>query len=95
MNVFYKWQKTGARGSNVWLGPCGDSFCYASCDLPVCKHQERLGRTPDEHNQECDKLHRARADVIIELYDLSQGSELADDVLHLFQRLKSKEDSGV
>lgn len=32
-----------------WLGPCGDSFCYASCDSPDCHWELRLGKTPSEH----------------------------------------------
>ena len=31
-------------------GPCGDSFCYGSCDMASCRHDLRLGKTPAEHN---------------------------------------------
>jgi hypothetical protein len=26
-----------------WRGPCGDSYCFASCDSPDCRYQFRLG----------------------------------------------------
>jgi hypothetical protein len=32
-----------------WLGGCGDSFCWASCDSPDCKSEYRLGDTPSKH----------------------------------------------
>lgn len=25
-----------------YQGPCGDSFCYASCDLPACREQSAV-----------------------------------------------------
>jgi len=33
-----------------YQGPCGDSFCYASCDLPACREQSAVL---------CDKHFRA------------------------------------
>lgn len=25
-----------------YVGPCGDSFCYASCDMSTCKEQSAV-----------------------------------------------------
>lgn len=25
-----------------YVGPCGDSFCYRSCDMSTCKRQEAV-----------------------------------------------------
>lgn len=25
-----------------YTGPCGDSFCYASCDMSACREQEAV-----------------------------------------------------
>lgn len=36
---------------NEWLGPCDDSFCYATCDLPDCRWEFRRGDTPNEHRR--------------------------------------------
>jgi hypothetical protein len=33
-------------------GPCGDSFCYGSCDMAACHYSYRLGKTPEAHNRE-------------------------------------------
>lgn len=35
---------------NKWMGGCGDSFCWGSCDSPHCKSEYRLGPTPEKHN---------------------------------------------
>lgn len=73
-----------------WAGPCGDSFCYASCNLPACKRDRRLGLTPKEHNEAVSKVHEARATAIIDLYKLD--GELAAEVRDLFERLKAREE---
>ena len=39
------------RGLEKWEGPCGDSFCYASCDNADCRREYRKGSTPAEHNK--------------------------------------------
>jgi hypothetical protein len=39
-----------------WLGPCADSFCYASCDSPDCKWDRRLGDTPKKHNEKLREM---------------------------------------
>lgn len=31
-------------------GPCGDSFCYASCDILSCHPASWLASNSDEHN---------------------------------------------
>lgn len=36
--------------TNAFEGPCGDSFCYASCDMATCRWDLRKGKTPAEHN---------------------------------------------
>lgn len=33
-----------------FMGPCGDSFCYASCDMATCRYDLRKGDTPAKHN---------------------------------------------
>ena len=47
MPILVVCQGCGQRGSDVrridrirtkdYMGPCGDSFCYASCDSPSCR----------------------------------------------------------
>lgn len=37
--------------NDKWLGPCGDSFCYASCDLPDCHWELRMGNTPNQDRE--------------------------------------------
>ncbi len=34
-------------------GPCGDSFCYASCDMAACRQQSAT--LCDEHFKELSK----------------------------------------
>lgn len=70
-----------------WNGPCGDSFCYASCDMPHCRRDLRLGVTPGEHNAIVATLHRDRAQEIIALYGLS--GDLATKVTDLFEELEA------
>lgn len=42
--------------TNKFAGPCGDSFCYASCDMAVCRYEMRKGKTPKEHNEKVMEL---------------------------------------
>jgi len=65
MNIWFNWRKTN---KTRWEGPCGDSFCYASCDIPSCRYDLRLGDTPAKHNQKVDELHKERAKHLNKLY---------------------------
>ncbi|MEO8035467.1 MAG: hypothetical protein ABI837_13610, partial [Acidobacteriota bacterium] len=49
----------------VWSGPCGDSFCFASCDMAHCRYQNRLGKTPAEHNAKIDAMVAADPVLIL------------------------------
>ena len=51
---------------NYWMGPCADSFCYASCDSPHCKQNLRLGKNPQEHN---NRLRIMQAEELNALLD--------------------------
>ncbi len=42
-------EQTKKDPNKEWLGPCGDSFCYASCDSPHCHFLLRRAPTPEEH----------------------------------------------
>lgn len=39
-----------------WMGPCSDSFCYASCTMATCRWEYRLGDTPAEHNRKLEEM---------------------------------------
>ena len=85
-NVWAKWKRVGAT-DDKWLGRCGDSFCYNSCDITHCRADLQLAATPKLHNEEIKLLHKKRADALCKFYDLVPGSELADDVQDIFRRL--------
>jgi len=48
LNIVQKCQVEGCDSTKAsyrryyakeYQGPCGDSFCYASCDMPSCREQ--------------------------------------------------------
>lgn len=47
-----------------FAGPCGDSFCYGSCDMAACHYSYRLGKTPSAHNEELQRLQKEAASAL-------------------------------
>lgn len=72
--------------ASFWSGPCGDSFCYASCDSPNCHSELRKGKTPTEHNAYVDAQHSRRIDVLASLYPGVDRS-LIDGMLTSFDEI--------
>lgn len=58
-------EKADDGGHDRWLGPCADSFCFASCENPHCRYEKRLGDTPSKHNAKVDAMVSADPVLIL------------------------------